>query len=249
MKRKMKLMIKSKNSKKEKGIWCVIGENYFRMLLLTGIAILAAGACAYAAEIDGQIESAAKNSYIFKNYLRDESVKVKSVDGNVTLTGKVDEEHDKTLAEDAVENLPGVQSVSNQLEVTTQPSPEKSDAWIGTKVKAMLLFHRNVSGTKTQVAVKDGIVTLSGEADSGAQKDLTAQYTRDIEGVKGVVNDLKIAPPEKKEYRTVSEKIDDASITAQIKGALLVHRSTSADRKSTRLNSSHSDRSRMPSSA
>ena len=227
MKKKMKLVIKSKDGKREKGVWCMTGKNYFRMLVMSGIVILAAGISVYATEIDGQIESAAKNSYIFRNYLRNESVHVKSVDGDVSLTGKVDEEHDKTMAEDAVENLPGVHSVSNQLEVIMPPPSANSDAWIGAKIKTMLLFHRNVSGTKTQVAVKDGVVTLSGEAESGVQRDLTDQYAHDIEGVKQVINDIKIVEPEKKEDRTLNEKIDDASITAQIKGALLVHRSTS----------------------
>ena len=45
-----------------------------------------------------------------------------------------------------------------------RPPPPNSDAWLGEKVKATLLFHRNVSGIKTKVDVKDGIVTLRGEA-------------------------------------------------------------------------------------
>jgi len=37
-------------------------------------------------------------------------------------------------------------------------------------VKYTLLFHRSVSTVDTQVDVKDGIVTLRGEANSQAQK-------------------------------------------------------------------------------
>ena len=48
-----------------------------------------------------------------------------------------------------------------------------------------------------------------------------------VEGVKEVKNEMTIAKTPKVAERTVQEKIDDASITAQVKMALLTHRSTS----------------------
>ncbi len=54
-----------------------------------------------------------------------------------------------------------------------------------------MLYPRNVSGTKTEVYVKDGIVTLKGEAANQAQKDLTTEYAKDIDGVKGVQNEMR----------------------------------------------------------
>jgi hyperosmotically inducible periplasmic protein len=90
-----------------------------------------------------------------------------------------------------------------------------------------LSFHRSVSACKTEVDVKDGIVTLRGEATSQAQKDLTTEYAKDVDGVKDVKNEMTVAKTSKK-GRTVGQKIDDASITAQVKMTLLSHRSTSA---------------------
>jgi hyperosmotically inducible protein len=84
-----------------------------------------------------------------------------------------------------------------------------------------------VSGFITEVNVKDGIVTVQGEATSQAQKDLTTEYAKDVEGVKGVNNEMTVTETSKK-TRTVGETIDDASITAQVKITLLYHRSTSA---------------------
>jgi osmotically-inducible protein OsmY len=95
------------------------------------------------------------------------------------------------------------------------------------KVKAALLYRRNVSGTKTEVYVKDGIVTLKGVAANQAQKDLTAEYAKDIDGVKGVENEIVVSKNLDTRGETTGEKIDDASITAQVKGSLLAHRSTS----------------------
>jgi osmotically-inducible protein OsmY len=101
-----------------------------------------------------------------------------------------------------------------------------SDAWISTKVKTMLLFHRSVSAM-TEVNTTDGIVTLQGKATSQAQKDLTTEYAKDVEGVKDVKNEMTIAKTSKK-TQTASGKVDDASITALVKMTLLYHRSTSA---------------------
>jgi len=42
-------------------------------------------------------------------------------------------------------------------------SAENSDAWLMTKVKTSLLFHRSVSVIKTEVLAEDGIVTLLNE--------------------------------------------------------------------------------------
>ena len=103
-----------------------------------------------------------------------------------------------------------------------------SDAWLSEKVKATLLFHRSVSASTTEVDVKDGIVTLRGNAASQAQKELTTEYAKDVEGVKEVKNEMTVSKTSEKTRPRVVEKIDDASITAQVKMALLFHRSTSA---------------------
>jgi osmotically-inducible protein OsmY len=179
-----------------------------------------------ASKMDNRIESSAKNSYVFKTYLKGDDIKVQSEDGAVTLTGTVSEESHKSLAEETVADLPGVKSVDNKLEVKGESPAPMSDAWITAKVKTIFLFHKNVSAM-TEVSTKDGIVTLRGKANNEAQKDLTTEYAKDVEGVKGVNNEMTVGKIAKKK-RTVGEKIDDASITAQVKMTLLYHRSTSA---------------------
>jgi osmotically-inducible protein OsmY len=84
-----------------------------------------------------------------------------------------------------------------------------------------------VNGLKIEVNVKDGIVNLRGGAESLAQKELAAEYARDVDGVKGVNNEIILTNTANK-TQTVGQKIDDASITAQVKLSLLYHRSTSA---------------------
>ncbi len=191
-------------------------------------AMLVTSTSLRASETDSRIEASAAKSYNFRTCLKDDSIKTESKNGAVTLTGTVAEPSHKSLAQDTVESLPGVKSVDNQLQVSGQQPAEHSDAWICTKVKSTLLFHRHVSASGTTVYVKDGIVTLQGEASSLAQKDLTTEYVKDLDNVKGVKNDMTIAKTPPAPDSTVGDKIDDASITAQVKSSLLTHRSTGA---------------------
>ena len=203
-------------------------STYALALLAATSALLVTSASLRASETDDRIEASAKKSHVFRTQLKDDSIKTESRNGAVTLTGTVAESSHKSLAADTVEGLPGVKSVDNQLKVKGESNAEHSDGWVGTKVKTALLFHRNVRATKTDVNVRDGIVTLSGEASSQAQKELTTEYAQDVEGVKEVKNEMTIAKAPAKPVETIGEKIDDASITAQVKSSLTSHRSTSA---------------------
>ncbi|MDO8722769.1 MAG: BON domain-containing protein [Syntrophales bacterium] len=195
-------------------------------LLVAVVALLIISVPVQASKMDDRIESSAKKSYVFKTYLKGDDIKIQSMDGSVTLTGTISEESHKSLAQETVASWPGVKSVDNRLEVKGERPAENSDAWLTTKVKTMLLFHRNVSAM-TEVNTKDGIVTLRGEATSQAQKDLSTEYAKDVEGVKDIKNEITVTKTPKK-TRTAGEKIDDSSITAQVKMTLLYHRSTSA---------------------
>jgi osmotically-inducible protein OsmY len=203
-------------------------SSYPLVLFAAAGALIISAAPLLASDTDDRIESSAKKSYVFKTYLKEDSIKTVSKDGAVTLTGTVAEESHRTLAENTVAGLPGVNSVDNRLKVKGENPAEHSDTWINTKVKTALLFHRNVSASGTSVYVKDGVVFLRGEASSMAQKELTTEYARDIDNVKEVRNEMTIAKAPPTPGETISEKIDDASTTAQVKSSLLSHRSTSA---------------------
>src|SRR5580692_2554735 len=173
-------------------------ENKMKMIFPSTLALVAGtilmtGASVRASDTDSRIESSAANSYVFKTYLKDDSIKTVSKDGAVTLTGAVADESQKTMAENTVASLPGVKSVDNELQINSGQPAEHSDAWITMKVKTALLFHRNVSATGTTVYTKDGIVSLQGVASSMAQKELTTEYARDVDNVKEVKNDMTIA--------------------------------------------------------
>lgn len=196
-------------------------RNPFLMMMLT----LTAGTLSIFASprSDREIEEAVHKTYVYHEVLNDE-VEATAKDGVVTLSGTLQDAEEKTLAEDTAANLKGVVRVVN--EITLDPTiPESSDAWIAFKIRARLLMRSNVSATATDVAVLEGVVTLTGSADNLAQKELTGIYAAEIEGVKSVENNLVVETARaKSEEKT--ETIDDASITSQVKLALSHHQST-----------------------
>lgn len=208
------------------------------VLLLTPLALLANSTT------DKQIEDTAKASYNYRKIL-DNNVKVKANDGVVTLSGKVDSDEQRRIAEDTVSDIPGVTRVNNEIKVANSSAKEGSDEWIALKIRSRLLVKSNVSLTDTKVNVQNGVVTLTGRADTVAQKELTEAYVKDIQGVTSVHNEIMVADnavarsssddrisrsnqPTGRDRETVGDKIDDSSITAQVKYELFSHKSTSA---------------------
>jgi len=229
------------------------------VLMVLAVALMVVSVPAPASQTDDRIESSAKQSYVWKTYLKGDDIKIESKDGVVTLTGTVLEEPHKSLAQETVASLPGVKSVDNRLELKGTPAAESADALVSARVKTALMIHRNLSAIKPDVYVKDGIVTLRGEAANPAQLDLTTEYIKDVEGVKDVKNEMTVSKaPKKPAEKTMGEKvggaigdtgqkvgetmgdigetIDDASITALVKMTLLYHRSTSTLRTKVETN-------------
>lgn len=195
--------------------------------LMATAAMVMVGVPMQASDQDNKIEASAKSSYNFMTYLKDDNIKIASSKGVVTLSGTVSRDYHKSLAEETVAGLAGVTSVKNDLKVAGEQPAEHSDGWMTMKVKGVLAFHKNVSAMSTEVNTENGIVTLTGKADSQAQKNLTTEYAKDVDGVKEVRNQM-IVDKTAAAPRTMGEKVDDSSITAQVKTSLLFHKSTHA---------------------
>lgn len=200
-------------------------------LVLIGIVIclFSINANLFAAETDDQIEYSAKQTYVFKMYLIGDDVIIQAKNGVVTLTGTVSAESYKILAGETVASLPGVRIVNNHLVAKGEVPDKYKDAWLATKVKSTLMFHRNLNATEINVFAKDGTVILrGGQAMGSEQKNLATEYTEDVEGVKVVINEMTVLTPGMPSEESIHRKpMDDASITALVKVTLLYHRSTS----------------------
>ena len=202
------------------------------VLIATVASLFFIGTPLFASRTDDRIESSARQTFVFRTFLKEDDIKIQLKNGVATLTGTVFDESHAFMAGDIVASLPGVAEVENKLIEYGEAPAVNTDAWLIGKVKFILLLHRSVNAAGTEVIARNGTVTLRGKAGSMAQKDLTTEYVKDVEGVNNVKSEMTVSgpgpEPGRKTMDTPGEAIDDVSITVLVEMTLLNHRSTSA---------------------
>lgn len=148
---------------------------------------------------DAWLDGKAEGTLLFNGHLNSFDINTDVRNGVVILTGKVDSEVDKALAEELVESLDGVKSVDNNLTVLNKEEHEDSkilvsltDSKVEAVVKTKLLLESEVSGTNIEVEVEKGVVTLMGEVESGSAKELAIAIAKNTDDVKSVVDKLAV---------------------------------------------------------
>lgn len=149
---------------------------------------------------DATITSAVKSKLLWSKHTDGLTTDVDTRRGQVKLTGTADGAPARDLAGQLALNTRGVVSVDNQIVVVAQKpsmadktkeigkeaSKDVADGWITTKVKSTLLYSSNVDGSDISVDTKNGVVTLSGKVDNGAERALAIELTKNVRGVRSV---------------------------------------------------------------
>ena len=158
---------------------------------------------------DAWIDGKAEATLLFNGNLDSFDINTDVKNGNVVLTGKVENSVDKKLAEELVANIDGVTSVDNKLTVVAdndmhsdmsddmeegveEGTSELTDAKIATVIKTRLLMDTDISGFDIDVDVENGIVKLTGEVDSDAERDLAVEIAKNASDIKDVESDLRV---------------------------------------------------------
>jgi len=95
-----------------------------------------------------------------------------------------------TVLSFSMANVFAAQSVSETTKETVKKTEEAvSDTWITSKVKSSLIANKNVSGVDIKVETNKGVVSLSGNVKSDAERDLAIETAKGIKGVKAVSAD------------------------------------------------------------
>lgn len=129
-------------------------------------------------------------------------------DGVVTLTGYVSSYAEKYAVENAAKRVQGVRAVANELEVRLPGSSERIDVDIARDAVAALARNVLVPQDRIKVTVRNGFVTLEGEVEWNFEKDAAENAVRDIAGVTGVSNLIRVKP--RVEPDDLKKKIDEA---------------------------------------
>jgi hypothetical protein len=91
---------------------------------------------------------------------------------------------------------PAEQPAAQQATPAAQPAPVpvRDDQQIGSDIQAKITAESALSGQSIQVAVANGVATLTGKADNDASRALAAADSASVDGVRTVVNNLVVAP-------------------------------------------------------
>jgi len=114
--------------------------------------------------------------------------------GVVTLTGFVKSYNDKWEAERDAKRVSGVLGVANDLEVRLPNLDERPDPEIARDAVAAIKSQLPVSYEHFKVVVKNGWVSLEGEAEWNYQREAAERAVRRVRGVKGVSNKVELRP-------------------------------------------------------
>ena len=89
------------------------------------------------------------------------------------------------------------------------------DGWLVTKLHSLFINEDALSGSNIDVDVKAGLVTLQGTVPNAAARARAIAIVKGADGVKGVTDQLRIAP----ERRGIDDKAEDKAARAADKAA------------------------------
>jgi len=118
-----------------------------------------------------------------------DDVKAEIRNGMVMLSGDVDWNFQRTYTHRQIEGIEGVVSVTDNIRVRKRPAAQD----VKKQIEHALHRHANIEVSKVSVSVQDGTITLRGEVDSFAEKDLIVDAAWSAMGVRSVIDNLRIA--------------------------------------------------------
>ncbi len=156
------------------------------LALLAAIVATPDPAAAQGGAADAAIASSVKAQLASHGETKVSDITVASAHGVVSLSGTVRSLAAKDEARDVARKVAGVKGVENNLQIEEVP-----DATILAEIKDGFGAHGVNKAGQVSVACVQGVVTLSGTANSAAARDEAGDVAKRARGVKGVVNNVQ----------------------------------------------------------
>lgn len=190
-------------------------------------------------------KAAITTTYTLNRHLNPFTIDVDVNNGVATLTGNVESDVERDLAEQLAKGVDGVKQVRNELKVDADAKTRTDsdgfinsvrDANITAKIKSQLLWNSNTHGMKIDVDTKKSIVTLSGRVESSVESELAEQIASNTSDVIKVNNQLKVGKSTvsagdraEREAKEAKVEVSDSWITTKVKSALAYNRNIEMD--------------------
>lgn len=194
---------------------------------------------------DAWVKTKLESSYAVNDNLSALDIDTDVEGGHVTLSGTVDSEEQRQMAEEVALGIEGISAVDNQLMVAADAgTPEAvadddsapamgddgsdsavGDTWVQSKLESSYAVNDDLSALDIDTEVEDGHVTLSGTVGTEDQRQMAEEVALGIEGVSAVDNQLMVeadtGTPEAVAYDDGGSAVGDAALTAKVKSKLV----------------------------
>ena len=210
------------------------------LLGLTPLAVHAAEGDLSRQLSEARQEGSIWTAFALNRHLNPFTLDVDVENGTARISGSVESEVERDLAEQIALGIEGVKEVDNQLQVDPQIKPGNDgkpglaqrldDLTLAATVKSKLLWNSNTEGLDIKVRAENGVVTLSGQAQTPAAKELAERLAANTDGVREVHNLLSISSADspaadvQNRAKDAGAAISDAWITSKVISSFLYSR-------------------------
>lgn len=207
---------------------------------LTPLSTFAAEASTSSDLSEARQEGSIWTAFALNRHLNPFTIDVDVENGSAKLTGKVETDVDRDLAEQIALGIDGVTKVDNQLtldpkfEAKASSEPTMSqrfdDATLVATVKSKLLWNSNTEGLDINVDAANGVINLNGSAQTAEAKELAGRLAANTDGVREVNNLLSVSAGNSAAAKAQNAAddtgvaISDAWITSKVKSSLIYSR-------------------------
>jgi hyperosmotically inducible protein len=166
-----------------------------RIALAAALALAVAPSASAAQQPDAWITTKVKIKLLTTEGLSSTGVNVDTVDGLVTLHGRVDTEAEKTKSAQVARQIDGVREVRNLIQIAPAHAKKQAavaDSALESKVAAKLKADPELADSSVKVeSVKDGVVLLGGKAATLSDHYRAIDDASRVGGVRQVSSEIQ----------------------------------------------------------
>jgi len=142
---------------------------------------------------DANITATIKTELMHDPIVNAGKIDVDTIEGNVTLTGTLDDQKQITRAVEIAKSIEGVKSVKNNLSVGSKSIGRSvDDKLLGGKIRANLINEPGVPSTSIDIDVQNGKATLTGIVGDKKTKEKIIKIAQETVGIYNVIDNIKI---------------------------------------------------------
>lgn len=206
----------------------------YALLVLAALLSSPAGQVVTSVE-DSSITARIEGLYLLDQHLNPLNINTTTRDGHVMLSGSVNDEVQRELAEDLALGVKGVRFVDNQLVVIGTVIGEKEqrswkqrveDRAVTAAVRARMLGSGEFKGLKVGISTVNNVVTLYGVVPTEAHVESMVGIASNTKGVEDVVNQLTIRRRDDSydAIRGAGQQISDEWLESRVSTAIMLNR-------------------------